>query len=333
LTAAERVAARKKRWHAEHPNYAREYRAAHLEQVLERHRATEKRYRERQKALREKALRNRERAATYYRRVKAENPQKLLEQARRDRAEHPERIRATQRAYYARNREQILQRHRDYRDATVQRKKELNKRWREANPHRVAEYRRARRENPEAYQRMLAQNREAKRLQSRLKQLGLPPKRVRRTTAGERRKNQVVADEFFTHQRIKTDFTPTPRESLEKWARFSALARRRFALQQRVGEYLEQHGDQLREEVMLDSQDRQVQGKSPLYVESEIVARARQALSAVRHDTRRPTGSARESNDHSKLAQNSLPARGPGAPDTGPRMFPGARPGNRHGLA
>lgn len=337
-TDAERGVARKALWWAEHPNYAKDYRAAHLEQERKRGREREKRRRERKKIAEAKAQRNSERASAYYRRVKAENPERLLEKGRRERLEHPDRIRASARAHYQRNREQLLERNRDYRDATLEQKRELNKRWREANPERVAEYRHALRQNPEAYERVVTQNREARQLKSRLKHLGLPPKQVRHTAAADRRTNLADADEFFARQRIKTQYSPTPRGLLEEWAKFSALARKRFAEHEQVGKYLERHGDRLRAEAVLDSRARELQGKPPLYVEAEVLARARKAVSGVGPVTLDQLGSVGAGADAGpgealRPAPGSRVVRKPADPNTGPHVAPGTGPSRGPGLS
>ncbi|NYE18054.1 hypothetical protein [Microbacterium immunditiarum] len=67
--------------------------------------------------------------------------------------------------------------------------------------------------NPDAQKQWYAQNlererargREASKRRQRLKTLGLPPRRIERVFAAEKRANATAADEFFSHRRDRTE--------------------------------------------------------------------------------------------------------------------------------
>lgn len=201
-------------WRQAHPEAAaegrRRYREAHAEELAAAHRAWRERNIERSRELnRESAKRQtqrrrqRQKKNAHAREWYAENREIALERGRRFREEHPDKIREYQRRYKERHPERArrigregAQRHRDANAdairerqrvaAAVQRKEKPNahKEWYEKN-----------------LERQRARSRETARLGRRLKKLGLPPSRVHKLYAEQRRAQDAAADEYFARRR------------------------------------------------------------------------------------------------------------------------------------
>ena len=126
-----------------------------------------------------------------------------LEYQRRYREEHPERVRASQQRWRAKD---------PHRAREISRRHSRESRDRNAETVRAKQRSAAakrREENPDGYkawyeanlERERERGREAARLRSRLKALGLPPRKVHRTYANEKREHAAAADDFFTRTR------------------------------------------------------------------------------------------------------------------------------------
>lgn len=145
-----------------------------------------------QKLDQKKAARERARA---WNKAHAEQ---VRDSQRRWREANPDRVRAYGRASYARRRDQVAEWGKTDRDRNPEKYQQRRKEWLARNPGYSTEYGRKYRQDPERYARMLETNRNAKRLAKRLTDLGLPPRRITRTTAADRRANERAAGEFFT---------------------------------------------------------------------------------------------------------------------------------------
>ncbi|WP_401001140.1 hypothetical protein [Agromyces sp. GXQ0307] len=209
-----------------------------------------------------------------------QNPEKRREARERYKEQNPEKYRAAQREYYHRNKEAIAARRRSregrdpekLREARRQdaaRRKESADRWTPSEEQR------------EKYR---AHEREKKQLERRLQSVGLPSRRVRRTLVSERRANLAAAEQFFSRRRSRAEVRriaagDVDPNLLQGWARYSALVRRRNAFLDAVQTHIRKHGDELRDDVTLDSRARELVGKDPLDTDAEV---RRRALEAVR---------------------------------------------------
>lgn len=264
--------------------------------------------------------------ATYHRRARKnrrnqkarakyrENPEPHRERGRRFRREHPEKVAEYKQRFRERHPERFAEQSRrgsqNWRDrnADVAREK--------ARLH-AAERRQADPEKFRAWyhanlERERARGREASRLRTKLKALGLPPRSVGKVYAAEKRANTVAADKFFERRRTagnlaqlrdelktvrgpldagwradaKANFEPTPPHLLAAWALDSARAQTRLTRDERremFAGYLAKHGEKLRAEVTLDSRARILRGAAPFDVEKEVRSRAADALNQAEH--------------------------------------------------
>jgi hypothetical protein len=177
--------------------------------------------------------------------------------------------RAAGRAWYAEHREEERARARQFRRNHPEKVREYQRRFRERHPERAAEQARRgserfrdrhadtvrqrqgsaaadRRSNdPDAFRRWYQSNiererargREASRLRSRLKKLGLPPRKIHRVYAEERRANIAAGELFFSRRRTAAekkqlgsesfDVTPAPHYALQARARWIERMRAR----------------------------------------------------------------------------------------------------------
>ncbi|MDR7184624.1 hypothetical protein J2X85_001647 [Microbacterium trichothecenolyticum] len=188
----------------------------------------------RRAALRKKAIqRRRERGRAWY----AEHRDQERARARRFRQEHPDKVRE----YQARFRERHPER-------AAEQGRRASQKWRDgkadtvrANQRAAAEARRG--DDPDAFRRWYQTNleqqrergREASRRRSRLKKLGLPPRKIQRVYANERRVNERAGDEFFGRQRSAADVARLRAEVMSsfRWPTAAQLARQRAVLQAR----------------------------------------------------------------------------------------------------
>lgn len=207
---AERKREAGRRWRKENAEYLTAYRrryreehAAHLADLnrkwrhehLERSRELNRESNRRQAARKRQRLERNARARARYPEIR----DAAIERGRQFRREHPEKAREYRRRYKERHPERVaatLQRFRDaHADELRERQRLAAAARRTANPDGYKDW----------YQRNLeeqrARGRNAARLRSRLKALGLPPGRMHRTYAADRRANDAAADEFFQRRR------------------------------------------------------------------------------------------------------------------------------------
>lgn len=274
------------------------------------------------------------------RRWKRDNPERARELNRLSmrrtsaKSQAAERKRATSRARYASDPERERQRHRRYREQHPERVREYRRRFRERHPERAAEQARRgtqrwhdrnaererekgraaaaarRQDDPEQFKRWYAANlererergREASRLRSRLKKLGLPPRRIQRVYADQRRANTAAAEAFFgakvkadrrraieaerpsndprraARERITSPDYKTPPALLARFAAESARVKARADVNARlprlIEEHYQRHGARIRDEVRMDSIARQMRHRPALDERTEAMRRA-----------------------------------------------------------
>lgn len=296
-------------WKDANPDRARQHNRESMRRAAERKAAAEQR---------------RARGRAWYARHRAQERAR----ARAYRLEHPERVREYRRRY--------TERHPD-RAATAAR--QASQAWRDRNPDATRRKqrdaaRKRREDDPDGYRRWYQQNleqqrarsREASRIRTRLKQLGLPPRQIRRIYANEKRASDARADEFFAARRTAAQkrtlrheldplahtraavraardrFTGTPAQAPSaEFERESALERERqawlHALPTLVGGYENRHRSRITEEVRMDSIARTAFGRAPYDIPAEAACRLR--AEAFRHAAAHlvPTG------DREKLAR------------------------------
>ncbi|MBN8424404.1 hypothetical protein JF531_07700 [Microbacterium esteraromaticum] len=201
-------------WNQENPEAVaesrRRYREEHAERLAAEHRAWRERNLERSRELnRESAQRQAHRRRlrlkknAHGREWYAENREAERERARRFRAEHPDKVREYQRRYKERHPERARRSSREaaqrHRDANAD---EIRARERVAAADRRKQHPNAHREWYERnLERQRARSRDAARLRRRLKKLGLPPSRIHRLFAEERRAHDAAAEEYFVRRR------------------------------------------------------------------------------------------------------------------------------------
>lgn len=304
------------RWHAANPNYRAEYNAKNRPRLLEQKREAEKKRLARVHADRDRRVKARERARQWA----TEHPEKARAQRQRYRERHPERVKATDRASYARHRDARTAAAREYRERNPERTAAAARRWQQENRQQLTAYQRDyRSQNVDVYERTLAANRDARRRDRRLKTLGLPAKRVRRTKVAERIRNDQAATAFFTRlrgpaerRRILAQYEPTPPELIAEWQQRSRLGKQRAAalerFPQRLEDYHAKHGERLREEVRMDSTARTLRGAEPLAIDDEVNRRALEAVWRATAGLGRPTpGTPRKSTDPSRRRRGTTP--------------------------
>lgn len=205
--------------------YRRRYREAHPEELaalhrrwrelnLERSRELNRESARRQAHRRRQQLKHNAQSRQWY----AENRDIALARSRRFRAEHPEKVREYQRRYKERHRERKLengrrsaQRHRDANAVEIRaRQRSMAAARREQNPD---EFKQWYQKNIEAQR---TRGREASRLRSRLKKLGLPPRRIHSVYADERREHDAAANEYFSRRRTVAERGAIAAEATEE---------------------------------------------------------------------------------------------------------------------
>ncbi|MGG1910450.1 hypothetical protein AB1285_26870 [Microbacterium sp. NRRL B-14842] len=172
-----------KRYREEHREEIRAYRAKyHAENRDEVNRKNREYMRERSRKMRAQKER-REKDRERVRRWTEANRERKRETIRRWHAEHPEKTGGVLAALLrGANRDAVLARARQRRDQSPEKVKASSRDWQQRNREHLTEWQRQyRAENPDVYERALQSNRESKRLARRLKSLGLPAKRVRRS--------------------------------------------------------------------------------------------------------------------------------------------------------
>lgn len=244
---------------------------------------------------------NRERERARARTFRERHPEKLREYRRRFRERHPERAaeqaRRASREWRDRNADDVRERQRSTAAARREQDPDAFRRWYEAN-----------------LERERARSREASRLRSRLKKLGLPPRKVHRVYAEQKRQHAADAKSFFDTKRTPSQLNQlaleaphragdlaTSRAAREvKAARARAqspsaraeAAQRAAHARERVrwarmlpvliGRFEASNGPRVREEVRMDSIARQRAGKPAYDVDVETAKRLRrEALNAA----------------------------------------------------
>ncbi|MFI8634198.1 hypothetical protein ACIGEP_16565 [Microbacterium sp. NPDC077663] len=198
---------------------------------------------------------------------------------------HPERA-----AEGARRRSQA---HRDrYPERTRERERADAARRREADPD---QFRRWYRQNLE---RERKRGREAAQLRRRLTKLGLPPRKIHKTYAVDRRKNAAAADEFFSRRwrindRIRAESfeaLPGHRAAVEFRARYLAAgaiekadtrdreARARAIVDAARQRLPAKQLEQITEEVRMDSVARQLRGAAAFNIDAEVQRRVHELV-------------------------------------------------------
>lgn len=242
---------------------------------------------------------------------RAENREQERSRSAAFRQEHPETVRQYQRTYkerhperYRANAAEARRRYVDKNAETVREKGRLAAaRQRETNPEALRE---RYNNNLEAER---ARSREGARRRRRLEKLGLPPRRIQRVYAGDRRANAAAADEFFARVRsvkergrIAADlpyeasnipasvgqarraYFNAPDPMPEVSPRILALNRLKVQMDRQAQEVLQErprlldthrhrHEARLREEIRMDSIARQLRGRPPLKAGIELEQR------------------------------------------------------------
>lgn len=209
------------------------------------------------------------------------NPEKVAQQHREWAAKNPERQRKHGRDYYYRNRETFKERD-DRRAATTAgraKKAEAQRKWRAKgdNRERVNELNRRRRADPEYRAELYRLQAERRRLDRRLKDAGLPPRRLRRVYAAEKRQNAKSAAEFFAEPRTRgyvarllRELEPNRQQRIDTLQKSPAATLASVTAQARLPEtrdalvrtLLVHHEERLREHVARQNAQRAALGRS-----------------------------------------------------------------------
>lgn len=193
----DRHAASARRWKEAHPERVRElnrrWRAENLERSRELNRESMRRAAVRKRQLLEKRRRSNEAS----KRWKEAHPDHVREYHRRWQAANPDKVTQYLERYRRAHREELNKRATAWRDSAPDKMSAARKAWADRNKERTAEIQRKRRSDPEKYRADLDKNNAAKRLTRRLERAGLPPRRLHRATAAERRANDRAADDYF----------------------------------------------------------------------------------------------------------------------------------------
>jgi len=245
----DRHAASTRRWKEAHPERVRElhrqWRADNLERARELNRESMRRAAERKRRLEEKRRRNNEASGRW----KEAHPEHVRAYHLEWTAANRDKVNEYYRRYRATHRQELNGRATAWRDSQPETIKRARKAWADRNKKRTTEIQGKRRSDPEKYRADLDANSAAKRLARRLERAGLPPKRVHRTTAAERRGNDKTANIYFDD--------PALPERLRQFTVFTVM----------LTEEVLTHGDR-----MLD------------FAKSHVAARARMGLPPVDPD-------------------------------------------------
>lgn len=249
-------AASTRRWKEANPDRVREanrrWRAEHLERSRELNRESARRSAARKRQLLDKRRRSNEAS----RRWKEAHPDHVREYHRRWQAANRDKVTEYLERYRRTHREELNERATIWRDSAPDKMKAARKAWADRNKERTAEIQRKRRNDPEKYRADLDKNNAAKRLAHRLERAGLPPKRLHRTTAAERRANDRVAAAYFD--------APALSERLRQFAQ----------LTQGLTEHMLTHGDRARDFAQAFVATRSRMGLPPVDVEQVVWSRA-----------------------------------------------------------
>ncbi|NYE18110.1 hypothetical protein [Microbacterium immunditiarum] len=247
--------------------------------------AAEAEVRERKEAYRQ---RERERKARWI----AANPEKMQKQRRRWREGHRDQVRASGRAYYHRNRDELLAATKRRNQDDPATRAAQQRRYYEKNQEHLTQRQREYRADPEVKERYNAYNKEWRRRERARIAAGLPPRRLHRVTATERRANHDAAEAFFTRprtpaqrNRTRQEEEPTPLELIAAWERDSARAREAFAYPQRRAELAQRRArEQARQEAHLSAIQAAREAEASRMDEIARAINARLRLPARRRD-------------------------------------------------
>lgn len=277
-----------------------QWKAANREKINAQQRASAQRKRDAARRLEA----NRERGRIY----REANRERERERGRRLRAQHPDRVREYRRRYVEKHPERFVESNR-----------RASQRWHDAHAEQTRAASRA--ETPEQremrsgrYREWYDRNRDAQRergrdasrIRTRLRQLGLPPRIFHRVYANEKRANKAAADAYFTRPpslelraRLHTE-TPdrgrldriwtgailtTRREQppdprlVERYRLRSAAFRLRDQMKSEIDTYIAEtehrRGQEIRAQVRLDAIARNARRGPPMDVDIEVARRIR----------------------------------------------------------
>ena len=171
-------------------------------------------------------------------------------------AQNREKVRGYYNHYYRTHRDEVNDRAAARRDADPEPMKRARKAWAERNKDRLAKLQRNRRSDPQVYQAQLEANAAARRLKRRLRDAGLPPKRLHPATAAERRANERSAAAYFNSPSL------------------SEHVRETDILTETLTKHMLENGPQMRAFAQSYSDSRERAGLPPVAVETTIWARA-----------------------------------------------------------
>ncbi len=286
---------------------ARKWKAANPERARAQNREQMRRAAAARKAKAARSVRDR---ARYH-----EHREEQLARHRQLREDHPDKVREYRDRYRAKHPERV-----------VEQSRRASERWRDVNAdavraaNRVAAEKR-RQQDPDyqrrAYHRDVdaqrARSRTNSRRRSRLKELGLPPRRTHAVYADQKRANQRAADAFFSVRRTAAQKRDLQLEMRAPYTRLMRAESHRAtvggdasSLEERlnaardidaeralwehvlpglVTRFTEKHRDRIREEIRLDSVARHIAGKPAYDTAIELARRIRAEafLDAVQH--------------------------------------------------
>lgn len=217
----------------------------------------------------------------------SENPERAAANRKKYAEAHPDRVRASQSAYVKRNRQAATDRSSAWRDAHPEQAAAYRKQLSESGTYRKNSA--ARRTDPEKRARDLASNRDRRRLMRRLARAGLPAPTAHKTSAHERRTNELTSNTFFALQGPETaaaeqqalDSPQPTAEEIRALSRELKALRQRHEVRDRLTAYLRRHTERLYREAELDSRARVARHASPLELDAEVLRRARAATTGT----------------------------------------------------
>ena len=321
----------------------RRWREANPDKVAAQH--------QRYQARLEKRARDAARSAQW----RQDHPEQARETKERWAKENPEAVREHDKRYYETHREERLKATQDYRASergrqrTNERQRERRRRESSEKAEQRLEQQRQKRSDPEYQAKIYAQNAERRRIERRLKALGLPPRRLHRVPVAYKRQHAEEAERWFSRNRtqshieqIKAEARPNDaqrREGLRKSevAQMYSVARqisRSRDQEELTAEFLQTHGPLLRHLVIRTNMRRAATGRSSRPVEEAMRAVAVNTV-AQYFAVRAPGETHVDPKDFYRhvTAQLTEKARQPApAPDTGPVTQTRGRGNSMHGV-
>lgn len=230
----------------------RRWRAEHIERSRELNRESARRSAARKRRLLDKRRRSNEAS----KRWKEAHPDHVREYHRHWQEANHGKVAEYQERYRRTHQEELNDRATAWRDSAPEKMKAARKAWADRNKERTAEIQRKRRDDPEKYRADLDKNNAARRLAHRLERAGLPPKRLHRATAAERRADDRAAAAYFED--------PALSERLRQFAQ----------LTQALTGHMLTHGDRVRDFAQAFVATRSRMGLPPVDVEQVVWSRA-----------------------------------------------------------